>query len=831
MIRYLLETSIIGSFLVLIILLLRFIFKNKIKKSIIYYLWIILIIKLLIPLGPESKVSIFNLVNVENSNYETINNVDINNNILSQNNEANEINTVIQEENTSTNEKINNNSNIKINSNEETTELKKKNKNSLEKVLFLIWISVTTIIILSKLAIYIRFKKSINNEYKNNLNYKYNIDISKELKLLNIKRNIKIIVTDRSITPSLIGIINPKILIPKIILKDIEENQLRYIILHELCHYKRKDIFILWLSIFASSINWFNPIINLGMKIMKEDCELACDEMVLDNIKDSEKIYYGKTIINIIEAISIKNKMVGTTSIITSKKSIKERIKLIAKNKKFNFKNIILGIVIIIVFLGIALTNKVNIKKLDLIDYRKVNIISINTILTNKAPSPLESKVINDNSKIKELIEYINSIEVKNKKKVDIKGGEILNINIKGEENYNIRISEDKYIYVDDIRYEVNNEDLNYIKKYAMEYESENKVEIDNVDDILEHLQKKYKVEIKSSKEKNQKLGNGDSAIEKTINLNTEEVYFYEFKNKESALGYVGIFNGDDYAEISYISDLLIDLDKLTNTKNLYFLDNIICLYNGDSKEIKESLSNILGEPLKRQSRPSILISNVDVTLIYPSQWKLRQDPKTIIIGEKKFDIDSTKVTLEKNICKVKINNYDLLYELGNFDEEEIYILWEHKYRENNKEFQINISRDDFIRLYKIKDSYINLNLRYKEIVFENDNKIEIAKKLFEEYLNDNKTNWFFNLVNGIDEESTDTFSDFKINDITLIEDGENLFKVGISYDIKPLGEEVSIWDAGNGEREGEWIRKKYNFFDIEKIKGNTYRIINGYTG
>lgn len=698
MIRYLLETSIIGSFLVLIILLLRFIFKNKIKKSIIYYLWIILIIKLLIPIGPESKLSIFNLVNVKNLNYETVNNVDINNNILNQNNELNEINTAIQEENTSTNEEINNNSNIKINSNEETTELKKKNK-SVEKILFLIWISGTLSILLLKLMIYIRFKKSINNEYRNNFNYKYNMDISKELKLLNIKRNIKVIVTDKSITPSLIGIINPKILIPKIILKDIEKNELRYIILHELCHYKRKDIFILWLSIFASSINWFNPIINLGMKIMKEDCELACDEMVLDNIEDSEKTYYGKTIINIIEAISIKNKMIGTTSIITSKKSIKERIKIIAKNKKFNFKNIILGIVIIIVFLGIALTNKVSTKKLDLIDYRKVNIISINKILTNKIPSPLESKVINDNSEIKELIEYINSIEVKNKKKVDIKDGEILNINIKGEENYNIRISEDKYIYVDDIRYEVNNEDLNYIKKYAMEYESENKVEIDNVDGILEHLQKKYKVEIKSSKEKNQKLGNGDSAIEKIINLNTEEVYFYEFKNKEFALGYVGIFNGDDYAEISYVSDLLIDLDKLTNTKNLYFLDNIICLYDGDSKEIKESLSNILGEPLKRQSRPSILISNADVTLIYPSQWKLRQDPKTIIIGEKKFDIDSAKVTLEKNICKVKINNYDLINELGSFDEEEIYILWEHKYQESNKEFLINISRDDFVRI------------------------------------------------------------------------------------------------------------------------------------
>lgn len=60
--NYILETSLVGSILVVLIFVLRLLFKKHMKKSIIYCLWFILILKILIPFAPESKISIDNLL-------------------------------------------------------------------------------------------------------------------------------------------------------------------------------------------------------------------------------------------------------------------------------------------------------------------------------------------------------------------------------------------------------------------------------------------------------------------------------------------------------------------------------------------------------------------------------------------------------------------------------------------------------------------------------------------------------------------------------------------------------------------------------------------------
>ena len=57
------EASFLGSIAGLIILLIRCILKNKINSKWIYLLWMIVIIKLMVPFGPESNLSIFNKIN------------------------------------------------------------------------------------------------------------------------------------------------------------------------------------------------------------------------------------------------------------------------------------------------------------------------------------------------------------------------------------------------------------------------------------------------------------------------------------------------------------------------------------------------------------------------------------------------------------------------------------------------------------------------------------------------------------------------------------------------------------------------------------------------
>ena len=336
---YIIESSIVASFLVGVILLLRLLLKNHMKKSMIYYLWFILIIKLIIPFGPESKLSIFNLVNFS-SRYEGSSLI---------------IDSNIQENNQSTNQqipndKINNNISTDFNSpvNNTVNENSIKSNNfNYKELMFYGWLSVAFILILRGLIAYLKLHLSIKKEYLQYKNYDIDIDFSKEKKSLSINKNIGIRITNEINSPSLCGIVKPKILIPLNIVNAVNENEIKYIIMHELCHYKRKDILITWLTSIIKAIHWFNPIIYFGFNIMRSDCEAACDEMVLTKIEDKENLNYGNTIINVLQLIHSKTPIPGTTSMITDKKRLKERIKNIAENKKFGFRTMLAGILVI----------------------------------------------------------------------------------------------------------------------------------------------------------------------------------------------------------------------------------------------------------------------------------------------------------------------------------------------------------------------------------------------------------------------------------------------------------------------------------------------------
>lgn len=181
--------------------------------------------------------------------------------------------------------------------------------------------------------------------------------LNNALNKLKIKRNIEILVVKNISSPTLCGVLYPKILIPINIFENMKGEDINYIILHELCHYKRKDILITWIIYLLKIIYWFNPVIFFALNTMRKDCEIACDNMVISNFKNDENLNYGYTILKVFSLINKSNSIIGVTSIANNKKSLKERISMIGHNKKFGIKNIAGGVIILLIISVLALTS------------------------------------------------------------------------------------------------------------------------------------------------------------------------------------------------------------------------------------------------------------------------------------------------------------------------------------------------------------------------------------------------------------------------------------------------------------------------------------------
>jgi len=120
-------------------------------------------------------------------------------------------------------------------------------------------------------------------------------DVKKELK---IKRHIKVRMSSDVRSPMLVGIFYPVIYIP---CREIIPEYMRMVFLHELTHYKRRDLLIKWFSLFVNAIHWFNPLAYLICANVSESCEVSCDMEVTKNMSEEEQKTYMKTILDLVE--------------------------------------------------------------------------------------------------------------------------------------------------------------------------------------------------------------------------------------------------------------------------------------------------------------------------------------------------------------------------------------------------------------------------------------------------------------------------------------------------------------------------------------------------
>lgn len=167
-------------------------------------------------------------------------------------------------------------------------------------------------------------------------------------------------------SPMLVGILKPCIYMPSALLAEMEgkENDICLILHHELVHYKRKDIWYKWLFQAALCVHWFNPLLYVFNRKFNMDCELACDEKVMALLTEKGRRDYGNVLLdvaqknlceeNIFEKNWMMHKNVPTMTLLEEKHTLKERLRGIAHYHK---NGIIMGLcsaVALVMLLAVA---------------------------------------------------------------------------------------------------------------------------------------------------------------------------------------------------------------------------------------------------------------------------------------------------------------------------------------------------------------------------------------------------------------------------------------------------------------------------------------------
>ncbi len=169
----------------------------------------------------------------------------------------------------------------------------KENNFDFRPILPFIWLlgvfTYLSVVIISYIIYLLRKRK-------NSFFIKDNLLLENVKKELGIKKNISLKLADDISSPMLVGLFYPTIYIPS---KDISDENMRMVFLHELTHYKRRDLYIKWFSLFINAIHWFNPLAYLLCKNLSQSLEIACDMKVTHNMDESEQKLYMKTILDL----------------------------------------------------------------------------------------------------------------------------------------------------------------------------------------------------------------------------------------------------------------------------------------------------------------------------------------------------------------------------------------------------------------------------------------------------------------------------------------------------------------------------------------------------
>ena len=188
------------------------------------------------------------------------------------------------------------------------------NGNNVMTILTIVWIIGILLLVTYTIISYQRLNRKIDTAIR----YKDNIFQSENVS-----------------SPFVLGIINPRIYLPF----SMNEQDLEHVVAHEQAHIRRKDHWWKPLGFLLLTIHWFNPLMWLAYVLLCRDIELACDEKVIKELGNEQRADYTQALV----ACSVNRRMIAACPLTFGEVGVKERVKSVMNYKKPAFWIVILA--------------------------------------------------------------------------------------------------------------------------------------------------------------------------------------------------------------------------------------------------------------------------------------------------------------------------------------------------------------------------------------------------------------------------------------------------------------------------------------------------------
>ena len=307
-----LEMSLMGSVVILITILARFLLRNR-SKRFIMILWAVVALRLIVPFGFESAFSIFNYLPLPTQAAPAIE--EVSEAALPDNNSGAYEAPVNYAEF--------NNADAPVAAEVPGDQVKEapsdnkavvKTLPDFKSVVAVIWFTGMVVLTTYFSIRFIDLKDKLKNARK-------------------IDRHVY--ESDNVRSPFVFGLFVPKMYLPD----TLDEAEREYVMAHERTHIRHGDWIKKYLGIAVLAIHWFNPLVWLAFVLFEQDIEMSCDETTISSLDAELRKAYAISIVSYAKASNNSNKKYMVTPLGFSKNAfckaeVKKRVMNIVNFKK-----------------------------------------------------------------------------------------------------------------------------------------------------------------------------------------------------------------------------------------------------------------------------------------------------------------------------------------------------------------------------------------------------------------------------------------------------------------------------------------------------------------